>query len=218
VARVEAVDMNEGMLGVARAKLENEAVAGRVRFHHAAIDALPLDDASVDAVMINQVLHHLPDDAAEGWPLTRNVITEFARVIRRDGVLVVNICSHEQLRRGWWIYALIESVAERMIERHVPLDVLQGMLADSGFDARGRFVPVDAVVQGRHYFNTRGPLDPEWRAGDSVWAMLSPEELARVEARVRDMDARGELEDFVAEHDAERPHIGQISFLCAARR
>lgn len=218
VARIEAVDMNEGMLGVARAKLAHEAAAGRVRFHRAAIDALPLEDASVDAVMINQVLHHLPDDAGAGWPLTRKVIAEFARVIRTGGALVVNICSHAQLRRGWWIYALMESVAERMVERHVPLELLESMLAENGFDARGRFVPTDAVVQGRHYFNARGPLDPTWRAGDSVWAMLSPEELADVEARVREMDARGELEAFFAEHDAERPHIGQITFLCAARR
>ena len=39
----------------------------------------------------------------------------------------------------------------------------------------------------------------------------------RVEARVRGMDARGELEDFMAEHDAERPHLGQTTFLCAKR-
>jgi SAM-dependent methyltransferase len=218
VARVEAIDMNEGMLGVARAKLEREAAADRVRLQRAAIDDLPLDDASVDAVMINQVLHHLPDDAAGGWPLTRKVIGEFARVLRPGGVLVVNFCSHVQLRRGWWFFSLIEPIAERMIGRHVPLPELERLIADSGFDLVGRFVPSDAVIQGQSYFDPRGPLDPAWRAGDSVWAMLSPEEIARVEERVRGMDMNGELETFVAERDAERPHVGQITFLCATRR
>ena len=218
VARVEAVDMNEGMLGVARSKLEDAEAAGRISFHRAAIDGLPLDDASVDAVMINQVLHHLPDDAAEGWPLTREVIGGFARVLRPGGVLVVNICSHEQMRRGWWFFPLIEPVAERMIARHVPLPELERIIAGCGFDLCGRFVPSDAVLQGDSYFDPRGPLDAGWRAGDSVWAMLEPEELARVEERVRGMDARGELADFVADNDAERTHVGQTTFLCATRR
>ncbi len=218
VTRVEAVDVNDGMLGVARTKLEEAEAAGRVRFHRAAIDSLPLDDVSVDAVMINQVLHHLPDEASQGWPLSRKVIGEFARVLRPGGVLVVNICSHEQLRRGWWTFSLIESVAERMIERHVPLAELERIIAECGFDLCGRFVPSDAVIQGRSYFDPRGPLDARWRAGDSVWATLSSDELDRVVERVRGMDARGELEDFVADHDAERAHVGQATFLCAKRR
>lgn len=218
VACVEAVDMNEGMLRVAGKKLEREAAAGRVRLRRAGIEDLPLDDASVDAVMINQVLHHLPDDAAAGWPLTRRVIGEFARVLRPGGVLVVNFCAHEQLRRGWWFFPLIEPVAERMIARHVPLDSLEGLMAEAEFDPVGRFVPVDAVLQGKRYFDPRGPLDPAWRAGDSVWATLSAQELSQVESRLRDMDARGELEAFVADRDAERSHVGQTTFVCAIRR
>lgn len=218
VARIEAVDMNEGMLGVARAKLAQAEAARRIRFQRAGIDDLPLGDASADAVMINQVLHHLPDDAARGWSLTRAVIAEFARVVRPGGAMVVNICSHEQLRRGWWVYALIGSAAERMIERHVPLEELERLIAECGFAPCGRFVPSDAVIQGRRYFDPRGPLDPIWRAGDSVWATLDSEELESVEARVRDMDARGELEDFVTRHDAERVHVGQTTFVCATRR
>jgi SAM-dependent methyltransferase len=218
VARIEAVDMNEGMLEVARTKLADAEAAERISFHSAAIEGLPLDDASVDAVMINQVLHHLPDDGAEGWPLTRKVIGEFARVLRPGGVLVVNSCSHEQLRRGWWFFPLIEPIAERMIQRHVPLSELESMITGCGFDPGGRFVPSDAVLQGGSYLDPRGPLNATWRAGDSVWAMLSPQELARVEEGVRSMDARGELEDFVSDNDAERVHVGQTTFLRAVRR
>jgi len=218
VAHVEAVDMNDAMLGVARSKLTQAETAGRIRFHRAAIDGLPIESISADAVMINQVLHHLPDDASQGWPLTRKVIREFARVLRPGGVLVINICSHEQLRRGWWFFSLIEAQAERMIARHMPLLELESVLSGSGFDLRGRFVPSDAVIQGRSYFDPRGPLDEKWRAGDSVWSMLSPEELERVEARVRAMDTRGELESFVVDHDAQREHVGQTTFLCATRR
>jgi SAM-dependent methyltransferase len=217
VARIDAVDMNEGMLGVARGKLEAAENDGRIRFHQATIDALPLETASADGVMVNQVLHHLPDDAAGGWPLTRKVLAELARVLRPGGVLVVNFCSHEQLRRGWWVYALITDAVERMIDRHVPLDELEAMMSDCGFETGRRFVPTDAVIQGRSYFDPRGPLDETWRAGDSVWAMLPPEELVEVLDRVRDMDVRSELDEFIAEHDAAREHVGQTTFVCATR-
>jgi len=218
VARIEAVDMNDSMLGVARRKLSDAEAAGRIRFHLAAIDTLPVESISADAVMINQVLHHLPDDPTQGWPLTRKVIGEFARVLRPGGVLLANICTHEQIRRGWWFFSLIEASEERMIQRHVPLMELESIFTSSGFDLRGRFVPSDAVIQGRSYFNPRGPLDAQWRAGDSVWAMLSAGELESVQARVRSLDARGELEDFVADQDAYREHVGQTTFLCATRR
>jgi SAM-dependent methyltransferase len=215
VARIEAIDMNEAMLDVARTKLAQAEAAERIRFQRAAIDTLPIESISADGVMINQVLHHLPDDSAHGWPLTRKVIAEFARVLRPGGVLVINSCSHEQLRRGWWFYSLIEAQAERMIERHIPLLELESILSSCGFDLAGRFVPSDAVIQGRSYFDPRGPLDKKWRAGDSVWAMLSPEELHQVEERVRAMDARGELENFVADQDAQHEHVGQTTFLSA---
>jgi SAM-dependent methyltransferase len=168
--------------------------------------------------MINQVLHHLPDDPSRGWPLTRKVMGEFARVLRPGGTLVVNFCSREQLRRGWWFSSLIEAAKERMIQRHALLAELESMIVSSGFDLCGRFVPTDAVIQGQSYYDPRGPLDAVWRAGDSVWATLSPQELEEVEKRVREMDAGGELENFVAEHDSDRLNVGQTTFLCARRR
>ena len=57
VGPIEAVDLNPGMLEVAARKL---AWAGdRISFHSTRIDELPFEDASLDGVMINQVLHHL---------------------------------------------------------------------------------------------------------------------------------------------------------------
>ena len=83
---------------------------------------------------------------------------------------------------------------------------------------RGRFVPADAVVQGPDYFDPRGPLRAEWRAGDSAWALVDAARLAAVERTLRALDAAGELEAYVARHDAMRPQIGQITLLYGIRR
>ena len=155
------------MLGVARAKLDHTPGCP-VALHEAGIDALPFEDARFDAVMVNQVLHHLPDVPHDGWPLLRRVLGELTRVLRPGGSAIINTCSHEQLRHGWWHAALVPGAVEAMCRRHPDTEVLTGLLAEAGLVPRGRFVPSDAVMQGDAYFDGRGLLDPEWRRGDSM--------------------------------------------------
>ncbi len=216
VDRVVGVDVNASMLGRARAKLA--AARDRVSLHHAPIDALPLGVESVDAVMVNQVLHHLGDDSGAGWASTRRVVEELARVTRPGGVLIINTCSHEQLRHGWWYAALMPRVVEEMCERHIPLDELARMLTAGGFVVRGRFVPLDAAIQGTHYRDGLGPTRESWRRGDSFWAEEQDRELERITACIRELHDNGELDAFVERHDVRRPHIGQVTFLVAKRR
>ena len=217
IGQLEALDMSQGMLDTARAKLADQAGEGRVAFHQGSITALPFEAASLDGVMINQVLHHLPDDGAEGYPLHRQVFAEFARVLRPGGSLVVNSCSREQLDNAYWYYQLAPGAKAAMAVGFVALDVLESILGEVGFRAEGRFVPVDAVCQGEAYFDGRGPLDKTWRDGDSFWALVGAEELGSALATVRDHEQAGTLDRFVAEHDARRAGIGQITFLHATR-
>ncbi len=218
VGRVEALDMSRGMLAAARAKLGDAAAQGRIAFHQGSIAELPFDDGALDAVMINQVLHHLDDEAAADYPVHRRIIGEFARVLRPGGGLVINSCTRRQLRDAYWYYHLVPRAAEAMRQRFVPMEALRRILEEAGFAYNGGFVPVDAVCQGDAYFDGRGPLAKAWRDGDSLWALAGEDELARALANLRDLDANGGLDAFVAEHDARRADIGQITFLFATRR
>ena len=112
VGRIEAVDLSDGMLEVARAKLAIESQDGRIRFHNAPITDLPFEAETIDGVMVNQVTHHLGDTAEDGFTVLRRAVAEFARVLRPGGVLVFNTCSREQIDRGYWYYALIPEARE----------------------------------------------------------------------------------------------------------
>jgi SAM-dependent methyltransferase len=216
VGRIEAVDLNPGMLEVAARKL---AWAGdRISFHSSRIDELPFEDAILDGIMINQVLHHLPDEAAEGFPAHRLVFREFARVLKPGGVLTVSTCSQEQLRHGYWHYHLIPEAADALRNRYVPIDELLEILIACGFAPRGSFVPVDATVQGESYFDPLGPLNKEWRDGDSVWSLVDDDRLDHALSRIRNLDERKELETYAARNDALRSHIGQVTVLFASRK
>ena len=211
VGEIDAVDLNPSMLEVARAKLDRTPGCP-VALHEAGIDALPFEGACFDAVMVNQVLHHLPDSPNDGWPTLRWVLGEFARVLRPGGVAIINTCSHEQLRRGWWYASLVPGAVEAMRRRHADTGELDALLTEAGLVPRGRFVPADAVMQGDAYADGRGPLDPAWRRGDSLWSVISDSELNRALDRIRALDDAGTLDAFVAEQDRMRPSVGQIGF------
>jgi ubiquinone/menaquinone biosynthesis C-methylase UbiE len=217
VARIHAVDISAGMLEVAAAKLSAAREAQRIEFHRAGLVALPFEDASFDGIMVNQVLHHLDEPGTATYPRHQDVIRELVRVLAPGGALVVNTCSREQVFRGFWPSALVPEAAARMADRYMPIGELERIMRECGLSCRGRFVPVDAVTGGDAYFDARGPLRKEWRDGDSLWALTTEPELARAVAHGRELDRTGELDAFVAHHDAQRCNIGQVTFVAATR-
>jgi SAM-dependent methyltransferase len=78
--RVIGVDMTPQMLERARANAAR-AGAAHVEFREGRLEALPVEDASVDAVTSNCVVNLVPDKAA--------VFREVARVLRRGGRAVI---------------------------------------------------------------------------------------------------------------------------------
>jgi ubiquinone/menaquinone biosynthesis C-methylase UbiE len=218
VLRIEALDRSAGMLEIAGRKLAAAVADGRVALHQGEIDALPFADASIDGIMVNQVLHHLRDDGEAGWPQHRRVLKELARVLRPGGVLVINTCSHRQTEQGFWTFHLIPDARAEILRRLMPLEALEAALIECGIEPRGRFVPTAAILQGDEYLDPRGPLRADWRAGDSIWALVDEDKLANVERALRQLDAEGQLEAYVAQHDAMRPHIGQITILYGVKR
>jgi ubiquinone/menaquinone biosynthesis C-methylase UbiE len=217
VHRVEAVDRCPGMIAQASRKLQPFQDDGRVAVHRAEIDDLPLAEATIDAVMVNQVLHHIADDPEAGFPRLRQVFEEFARVLRPHGPLVINTSTRAQLLEGLWYAGLIPEAVELMQRRYAPLDLLEGMLRDCGFTPRGRIVPTDAVLQGNACFDPGGPLSKEWRDGDSSWALVTDQQLERVLSRVTRLKQDGGLQAYFARMDARRLAVGQTTFLFATR-
>jgi SAM-dependent methyltransferase len=162
-----------------------------------------------DGIMLNQVLHHIETPEA--------VLGALARRLTPGGVLVVNTCSREQIMTGFWPASLVPEAAARMADRYLPLDALERSLRCAGLDVRGRFVPTDAICGGAAHFDARGPLRKEWRDTDSLWALVTPAELERALAKVRELDARGELVEWMRALDAKRPSVGQTTFVVAAK-
>ena len=217
VGHIDAIDISPAMLAVAREKLREDERAGRIAFLGGTIEALPFADGCFDAIMVNQVLHHLESGRDADCPAHRRVLKELFRVLRAGGAAVINATSHTQVRQGFWYYDLIPGAVEAILRRLIPCDRLGETLGECGFAVESRVVPQDEVMQGRAYFDPRGPLRPDWRQGDSIWALATPEEIAAAEGRVRQLDAEGRLEAHFAECDVRRRGVGQFTFFVASK-
>ncbi len=76
--QVIAVEPSAGMLQQLRAKLDGR---GEIDFRMGEVEALPIEDQTVDYVFANMVLHHVPSPPA--------AVKEMARILRPGGKLVV---------------------------------------------------------------------------------------------------------------------------------
>jgi demethylmenaquinone methyltransferase/2-methoxy-6-polyprenyl-1,4-benzoquinol methylase len=77
--RVIGVDQNQTMLERGRRRVHDAGLAGRVELVQGEAEALPLDDASVDALVHTYLLRYVDDPAA--------VLRELARVVRPGGTI-----------------------------------------------------------------------------------------------------------------------------------
>lgn len=86
VAAVVAVDRSADMLQAARRRLRE---LPNVDLRRGELEALPIDDASLDAATLMLVLHHVPDPAG--------VLAEAARVLKPGGrLLICDMLPHDR--------------------------------------------------------------------------------------------------------------------------
>ena len=218
VKRIEAIDLNSGMLSKAKAKMASEETAGRISFHNTSIDNLPFDNESVDSIMVNQVLHHLPENKDGLWSNHYKVISEFSRVLKPNGTLIINRSTHEQLQHSFWFYHLIPKALKLVKEKHIDNENLFKHLKKNGFSSIEQKAPLDVIMQGDELFNVDGPFDPQWRRGDSIWSLVSDEDLNDVLEFLKGLKNSSKLEEFIKNNDELRSKYGQITFTIARKK
>jgi SAM-dependent methyltransferase len=220
LGQLAGLDVSTGMLERARPKL---AHTPHVVLHHGSVLAMPFADAHFDAVLFNQVLHHLdvPADASAPaspeWPNLRRALAESHRVLSPGGALVINTCSQQQLPECSWYNALIPHAAARLARRYVPIDTLVALLEQLGFDVRQPHVIREPFSADR-YFDAGGPFEKSWRNGDSIWALVTQPELETALTTLRALHDAGTADNFVRDHDRSRQSVGHALIIHAWRR
>jgi ubiquinone/menaquinone biosynthesis C-methylase UbiE len=138
VAHVVSVDASAAMLQAAKKRLQS---LDNVDLRRGELEALPIDDARLDAATMMLVLHHVPEP--------ERALAEVARVLKPGGrVLMVDMMPHDR-----------DNYRQQM--GHVWLgfsdEHLRRMLTDAGFDGvRIVSLPPDARAKGPGLFVATG--------------------------------------------------------------
>jgi ubiquinone/menaquinone biosynthesis C-methylase UbiE len=214
VGRIVCADYSLGMLNRCREKLSGgRGAADLVRCDLA---ELPFRAGLFDAIMCNQSLHHL-DEPGTGFPDHRRFLAHARRVLRTDGLLIINTITHEQLRDGVWWGELIKPAVDRMTERFASVDRLKEMSAEAGFQFLEAVVPITAVMQPEGYLDPRSLHSAEFRSGDSHFSLLTAEELEAALARLGRMESDGSIHAYICRREEARARLGQSIFVIARK-
>ena len=214
VASIYGLEFNEGMLMQGKKKFQEDP---NIHLTQGNLLDLPYENNYFDGMMCNQVIHHLvpEENNSDKFVLLDRMMKEAYRVLRPQGVLVLNTCSHKQLVDGFWWADLIPEAMNRVAKRFPPLKTIILMLEEVGFHMGGKIIPVDAVLQGNNYLDEEGPLKKAYRDGDSTWSLATKEELEEALARVRKMNAEGSMNQYLERRENLRRYLGQTTFIYA---
>lgn len=218
VGALTGLEYSPGMLARAQQKTVTCERATLVR---GSAFALPFAGETFQAALYNQVVHHF-DSAGDchdpgAFPMLRQALAETFRILAPGGVVLLNHMTQQQLREGHWWSVLIPDGVARMAARYIALPALRTLLSGSGFEYGGAVVPLDEVLQAKGYFDTRGPLDADWRRGDSTWTLATGEELQTGLERLRELHESGEIDAWMAERERLRHQVGQTVFVWARK-
>lgn len=212
-ASATGLDASSGMLDQARAKLDGFA---NVTLSEGRLPELPFEDQMFDAIMVNQVVHHL--DACSDFSSLEQLIAEAFRVLAPGGSLVIHTSSQEQVRNCYWFGWVVPEAKQRMAARFAPVSVIRGMLESAGFEKMRVTAPLEAMYDLDVYLNPEGPFRAEWRACDSMFALATESELELGLGRLRGACDDGSVQKTIDEAEQCRHRSGQSTFISVSKR
>lgn len=214
VGAVTALDFSEGMLDKARVKF-----AGNPKIK--ALDqgdscALPYPDNAFDACMNNQVVQHIETD--ESRPTRANLrkcTVECFRTLRPGGVFIVSTRSKEPHYDHLYWYSILAPKAVKKMEERVPSrEEVVSAMEEAGFKVTIACTPkYNSIMNPSHYYDARGVFSEAWRRGESWWSLVDEEELASLQATMKEKIDNGTADAWIKERDLLRTNAGQVLFV-----
>jgi len=220
VKKVTALEVNDGMLEQLQSKanlkfnMDKEVDVKKWSLNQL---PLPFENDVFDAVMINQVAHHL--DKCAPYSNLSGLIKEFNRVLKPGGVFLFSGYMPEQICNVWF-YDLMDQfepskpILDEIKKAFIPNDMLRNLCLSAGFTNFNTHIS-SKILGGMKHFDLSGIFDEEYRNGHSILGLMKEEVLegflAKYEAEMED----GTFIDRVAVSERKRRLHG-ISSFCVA--
>ena len=166
-----------------------------------------------DVVLITQVLHHL-DDEKTNFKNLEVFIANASRFLKTGGLLFINTCKPEDVQYSYWFYSLLpKHVVDKYASKYAPFDLITESANKYSLQLRQRYKVIDNMMKEVYYYNEFGILNEPWRKSDSIWSLLSDDELENIKDLVKGLINKDYMKKFIMDADKKRKKYSQSYFL-----
>lgn len=213
VQAMVGLDFNEGMLQQAQGKLGEGCDAVLLQ---GSIMDMPFLDNTFDAVVMNQVLHHIESpETIPTWQNVTQTLSEVRRVLKPGGAFIVSTQTPQQHVDGFWWTPIVPDASKTLASRFPELDWMKDKFTELGFETVQTHIPADPLIRADCYLDQHGPFDPTYRNGDSTWSLASESELETGLDWWQSLVNQGRAKEFLKEREDIRAQIGQTTSIVA---
>ena len=219
-ASVTGLDVSREMVDISTERMKRYKLAN-ISFRQGDIRTAQLEQDTFDLAWTRDCILYigkiLDAQATEDFPNIQTMLTALCRVLRVGGVIILNMCSRQQLLDGYWWAELIPKAVDQMSTRIPSIERTVQMLEDVGFQSGGVIVPLHEVLQGPSYFDPKAPLSKSFREGDSTWSLISEQELHQALEQIRTLNEGGSMKEYFDRREQRRQRVGQTTFIFARK-
>ena len=206
------MEPNGTMLEIAKKKNSN------IAYKQGYAEDLPYKDNVFDVILCTQVLHHLlnPEKKSKKYERVKKAISEMSKIIKKNGITIINNSSIHQCCNSFWYYSLIPETKRKVKNYLISNEKIMELLLQNNFKSFNAWNDVFSILINE-YFKEDGPLHKSWRNGDSVWSLVSTEELNKAIYTVKTLIKDNKMKDYIKKHDKKRLKFGQTTFIIAKK-
>eukprot|EP01080_Neovahlkampfia_damariscottae_P008340 gene8340-164_t len=208
---VTGIDANSGMLEQAKKKMKD---LSNVKIHQGLVTSLPMKENSYDIVITTQVIHHLDDE--KNYSTRENatkMFKEVQRVLKPNGRFIINTTFPKQYELGYWYSDFIPNTIKIFNEKLPSQKQFEEMIETSQLNLISMNKLEDSLMIGYDYLNPKGPLNKEWRDGDSGFSVLSDEQIDQMILQIQMMIDDNTIIEFLKKKEELRKKHGQSTFI-----
>ncbi|XP_045189765.2 uncharacterized protein LOC123547059 isoform X3 [Mercenaria mercenaria] len=149
---------------------------------------------------VGHVLNHLDDEDDNEYPTCVEALKEAKRVLRKDGLIISSTVLPSTLKHAVWYTQLNTSLTERYIKRLPSLEQFEYMFQAADISCVQKMNISGSDLQ-KVYHCLEGPLDSSWRADQVYWLSATEGDLNVVKQKIKELKAKGKLDEWVKQHD-----------------
>ena len=216
---IVGVEVNNGMLAKCNKKLVKQQISNDVILMQGNVLNLPFVDETFDAILANQMLHHVDTNETrinKDYCNAKQAIREMCRVLTsNNGILLINECRYEQGSSLWWHnFTLKINNFNKNYKLSVPnTEWFQNVLNKNGFKVEIHDICEDMIEPLKLLNDPNMVLDPKRRAMTSGWSLMNEKELEKVVLMVKEISQDKEKwNKFLKENQKRKQIYGTTTY------